>query len=32
MSALLTLNTGNDGRSYDAFLREKVAFDRALAN
>ncbi len=25
---ILTLNTGNDGRDYDAFLREKVAFDR----
>lgn len=29
MSAVLTLNTGNDGREYDAFLREKVRFDRA---
>lgn len=30
MSALLTLNTGNDGSlDYDAFLREKVRFDRA---
>ena len=31
MSALLTLNTGNDGTlSYDDFLREKVAFDRSF--
>lgn len=31
MTALLTLNTGNDGSlDYDAFLREKVAFDRAF--
>lgn len=30
MSALLTLNTGNDGRPYDEFLREKVAFDRSF--
>lgn len=30
MSALLTLNTGNDGRDYDSFLREKVAFDRSF--
>ena len=30
MSALLTLNTGNDGRTYDAFLAEKVAFDRTF--
>jgi DNA modification methylase len=30
VSALLTLNTGNDGRDYDAFLREKVAFDRSF--
>lgn len=30
MSALLTLNTGNDGRPYDDFLREKVAFDRSF--
>lgn len=30
MSALLTLNTGNDGTlAYDDFLREKVRFDRA---
>lgn len=29
MSALLTLNTGNDGRDYDSFLREKVRFDRS---
>ena len=28
MSALLALNTGNDGRPYDEFLRDKVAFDR----
>lgn len=27
---LLTLATGNDGRPYDEFLREKVAFDRAF--
>ncbi|HWU31024.1 MAG TPA: DNA methyltransferase [Microbacterium sp.] len=27
---LLTLNTGNDGRPYDDFLREKVAFDRTF--
>ncbi len=27
---LLTLNTGNDGRPYDDFLREKVAFDRSF--
>ena len=28
---LLTLNTGNDGTlTYDAFLREKVAFDRSF--
>ena len=30
MSTLLTLNTGNDGRPYDDFLREKVAFDRSF--
>ena len=30
MSALLTLNNGNDGRTYDAFLAEKVAFDRTF--
>ncbi|MBW1639269.1 DNA methylase N-4 [Microbacterium resistens] len=30
MTPLLTLNTGNDGRPYDAFLREKVAFDRSF--
>ena len=31
MNALLTLNTGNDGSlDYDAFLREKVAFDRSF--
>ncbi|WDH80176.1 DNA methyltransferase [Microbacterium esteraromaticum] len=31
MSALLTLNTGNDGTlAYDDFLREKVAFDRTF--
>ncbi|MBS1674109.1 MAG: DNA methylase N-4, partial [Actinobacteria bacterium] len=30
MSTLLTLNTGNDGRPYDEFLREKVAFDRSF--
>lgn len=30
MSALLTLATGNDGRTYDDFLREKVAFDRSF--
>ena len=31
MSALLTLNTGNDGSlDYAAFLREKVAFDRTF--
>ena len=30
MSALLTLATGNDGRDYDAFLREKVAFNRTF--
>ncbi|MFK4760323.1 DNA methyltransferase [Microbacterium sp. ZW T5_45] len=30
MSALLTLNTGNDGRPYDDFLKEKVAFDRSF--
>lgn len=30
MNALLTLNTGNDGRTYDAFLAEKVAFDRTF--
>jgi DNA modification methylase len=31
VSALLTLNTGNDGSlDYDAFLREKVAFDRSF--
>lgn len=30
MSKLLTLNTGNDGRPYDDFLREKVAFDRSF--
>ncbi|MDD7930095.1 DNA methyltransferase [Microbacterium thalli] len=31
MTALLTLNTGNDGSlDYEAFLREKVAFDRAF--
>lgn len=30
MSTLLTLNTGNDGRPYDAFLQEKVAFDRTF--
>ena len=30
MSALLTLNTGNDGSlDYDEFLREKVRFDRS---
>ncbi|MDF2507267.1 MAG: methylase [Microbacterium sp.] len=29
MSALLTLNTGNDGRDYDSFLAEKVRFDRS---
>jgi len=29
MNALLTLNTGNDGRDYDSFLREKVRFDRS---
>ena len=27
---LLTLATGNDGRPYDEFLREKVAFDRTF--
>lgn len=27
--SILTLNTGNDGRDYDAFLREKVRFDRS---
>ncbi|MGN8024719.1 DNA methyltransferase [Microbacterium sp. 22242] len=27
---LLALNTGNDGRPYDEFLREKVAFDRSF--
>lgn len=30
MSAVLTLHNGNDGRPYDDFLREKVAFDRAF--
>ena len=30
MSALLSLATGNDGRPYDDFLREKVAFDRSF--
>lgn len=30
MSAVLTLQTGNDGRPYDSFLAEKVAFDRAF--
>lgn len=31
MSTLLTLNTGNDGSlDYDAFLRDKVAFDRSF--
>lgn len=31
MSTLLTLNTGNDGSlDYDAFLRDKVAFDRTF--
>lgn len=30
MNALLTLNTGNDGRPYDDFLAEKVAFDRTF--
>lgn len=30
MSAVLTLHNGNDGRPYDAFLRDKVAFDRAF--
>jgi hypothetical protein len=31
MSALLTLNTGNDGTlDYDGFLRDKVAFDRSF--
>ena len=31
MTALLTLNTGNDGTlTYEDFLREKVAFDRAF--
>lgn len=28
--SLLTLNNGNDGRPYDAFLSEKVAFDRTF--
>lgn len=29
--SLLTLQTGNDGSlDYDAFLREKVAFDRSF--
>lgn len=28
--SVLTLNTGNDGRPYDEFLREKVAFDRSF--
>ena len=30
MTALLTLATGNDGRPYDDFLRDKVAFDRSF--
>ncbi|MGN7968992.1 DNA methyltransferase [Microbacterium sp. 22296] len=30
MSALLTLSTGNDGRDYESFLRDKVAFDRSF--
>lgn len=31
MSALLTLNTGNDGTlTYERFLQEKVAFDRSF--
>jgi hypothetical protein len=30
MSPLLQLQTGNDGRPYDEFLRDKVAFDRAF--
>ena len=32
MSAVLTLHNGNDGRPYDDFLREKVAFDRAFGS
>jgi hypothetical protein len=30
MNTLLTLRTGNDGRDYTSFLREKVAFDRSF--